>query len=108
MVHLDIELVSHPCMSVCEAFLFAMCLQQQYDFFSHLCCLYCRRHDQCLKSVDTIVFLGRLTHIPCFSKTPYRRTAIPFQPIVEQAKKEYQKLLSQSNTAICQYPLQYP
>ena len=32
MVHLDIELVSHPCMSVCEAFLFAMCLQQQYDF----------------------------------------------------------------------------
>jgi hypothetical protein len=51
---------------------------------------------------------GRLTHIPCFSKTPYRRTAIPFQPIVEQAKKEYQKLLSQSNTAICQYPLQYP
>ena len=56
MVHLDIELVSHPFMSVCEAFLFAMCLQQQYDFFSHLCCLYCRRHDQCLKSVDTIVF----------------------------------------------------
>ena len=32
MVHLDIELVCHPFMSVCEAFLFAMCLQQQYDF----------------------------------------------------------------------------
>ncbi len=32
MVHLDIERVSHPIMSVCEAFLFAMCLQQQYDF----------------------------------------------------------------------------
>ena len=32
MVHLDIELVSHPFMSVCEAFLFATCLQQQYDF----------------------------------------------------------------------------
>ncbi len=31
MVHLDIECVSHF-MSVCEAFLFAMCLQQQYDF----------------------------------------------------------------------------
>ena len=56
----------------------------------------------------TTIYLGRLTHIPCFSKTPYRRTAIPFQPIVEQAKKEYQKLLSQSNTAICQYPSQYP
>ncbi len=32
MVHLDIELVCHPFMSVCEAFLVAMCLQQQYDF----------------------------------------------------------------------------
>ena len=32
MVHLDIELVCHPFMSVCKAFLFAMCLQQQYDF----------------------------------------------------------------------------
>jgi hypothetical protein len=32
VVHLDIECVSHPIMSVCEAFLFAMCLQQQYDF----------------------------------------------------------------------------
>ena len=32
MVHLDIELVSNPFMFVCEAFLFDMCLQQQYDF----------------------------------------------------------------------------
>ena len=49
-----------------------------------------------------------MTHIPGFSKTPYRRTAISFLPIVEQAKKEYQNILSQSNTAVCQYPLQYP
>ena len=52
--------------------------------------------------------IGRLTHIPGYSKTPYRRTAISFLPIVEQAKKEYQNILSQSNTAVCQYPLQYP
>ena len=32
MVQLDIEGVPHPVMSMCEAFVYAMCLQQQYDF----------------------------------------------------------------------------
>ena len=32
MVHLDIQGLPHPIMSVCEAFVYAMCLQQQYDY----------------------------------------------------------------------------
>ena len=62
MVHLDIELVSHPFMSVCEAFLFAMCLQQQYDF-------YCKRYDHRLKCVDTNFFT--LWNISIFRCEPW-------------------------------------
>ena len=29
-------------------------------------------------------FFGKMTHIPAFSETGYRRTAVPFVPIVEQ------------------------
>jgi hypothetical protein len=61
-----------------------------------------------LASSMNILIKGRLTYKPGFSKTPYRRTAVSFLPIIEQAKKEYQNRLSQSNTPICQYPLQYP
>ena len=28
--------------------------------------------------------VGKMTHIPAFSKSGYRRTAVPFVPIVEQ------------------------
>jgi hypothetical protein len=44
-------------MSVCEAFLFAMCLQQQYDFLVKFCCLYFRCNDHRLMCVDTIVLV---------------------------------------------------
>ena len=37
---------------------------------------------------DIAIKIGRSTHIPGYSKTPYCRTAISFLPIVEQAKKE--------------------
>ncbi len=80
------------------------------DHVKHYCmtCFTCMKKNPLTSKVKGSIANGRLIYIPGFSKTPYRRTAIPFPPIVEQAKKEYQKLLSQSNTAICQYPLQYP
>ncbi len=40
MGHLDIARVSHPFMPVCEAFLFATCLQQQYDFLIVISAVY--------------------------------------------------------------------
>ncbi len=42
MVHQDYEGVPHPIISVCEAFLFAMFLQQQYDYLVIFVVLYYR------------------------------------------------------------------